>query len=125
MPFDNAPWKDPVTERIERVIACIEERGWCQEDVSDADGRVCLLGAFMHSGGSFDMVAGYKTDDPRDPGPSVRFIWYADAVTRKALRRVEHLVGDVGQWNDSLPPLAGKWAVLDMLRRAAAMEVLS
>ena len=102
MPFDNTPLRDPVTERIGRAIACLEERGWCQRESSDADGRVCLVGAFWGS-----SIAG---DDP--------------AITNEALRRVAHLVGyDVyclGQWNDSLLALAGKWAVLDVLRRAAA-----
>ena len=101
MPFDNAPWRDPVTERIERAIACLEERGWCQGSVSDDDGRVCVLGAFSGAGSVF-----------------------AD-VTVAALNRVASVAGgspyyNLARWNDSLPPQTGKQVVLDVLRRAAA-----
>ena len=114
MPFDNAPWKDPVTERIERASACLEERGWCQRGTSDSDGRVCLLGAFMYSDSNGRVCLPFMLAD-----------WLVDEVTKDALRRVARAAGcgdqtTLWRWNDSLLALTGKWAVLDVLRRAAA-----
>ena len=101
MPFDNAPWKDSVTERIERAIACVEERGWCQWSTIDDCGRVCVMGAFLYSG----LVA--------------------DDIAKAAIRRVAQAAGgspnyNLMRWNDSLLALTGKQAVLDVMRRAAA-----
>lgn len=34
-----------VAEVLERAAEVIEERGWCQNDLYTADGRLCLMGA--------------------------------------------------------------------------------
>ena len=87
---------DPVATQarreLDQVAELIRRCGWCQHELKDSDGRLCLLGALGDLHGR--------------PGESVARLWlYATAGTR-------HL----GEWNDR--PGRTVDEVLDLLKRA-------
>lgn len=83
---------DPVAERLRRAAQIIRERGWCQGEIEDRRGRVCLINAMA----------------------------LADVNTPTAQDRVKAATGNptwLHEWNNARGRTAAE--VIDALERAA------
>ena len=96
-----------VARRLRRAVAVIGQRGWCQRDIEDDDGRVCLVGALR-------LACGIPAT-PNWWGELKPLAELVDVVGRAVGSR-----GNLGWWNDRPDRTAGQ--VVAMLGSAADAE---
>ena len=60
-----------ISEISNRAADCIEEHGWCQGTIMDAEGRLCMVGALMKAGvdarGSGEVLWAWESKLNFDP----------------------------------------------------------
>lgn len=82
------PWRQELLDAAKRI----EERGWCQDTDCDEHGRVCIVGALLDTRRIHRLgLAGnhhFKS-------------YKSHVVVSEAIKRLEHVCGNVPGWNDT------------------------
>lgn len=97
------------SEVLERTADTILERGWCQNELEDPAGRVCLLGALHH------VLIGKKFDWEPDPALKPLYFKVMDSLEAVGVRTGGKAVAN---WNNA--PKRTQKEVIETLRRAAS-----
>ena len=99
-----------VAEVLERAADVIERDGWCRNEITTPDGRVCLVGAIERAAFGRDYESGPVTDQEWDLRCG------AVSAANRAITGCDSMSA-AARWNDN--EAKDQYDVIDLLRHTA------